>query len=209
MSGASDLMSDSTAAAYDARAGEYIQVAGAIDQMADADRALIAAWRDATPGRLVDAGCGPGLWSEKLHEGNRDVLGVDLSAQFIAHARVTYPGVQFEQGSFAELPVQDASLGGILAWYSLIHTPPEDLPVILAEFARALAPGGSILIGFFDGAPRESFPHAITTAYFWNAVELSTLLEAAGFAVTASATRTRTRGEPSTRPHGHIIATRN
>lgn len=201
-------MNDRIAAAYDARATEYIQVAGALDQMADADRALIAAWRDATPGRLLDAGCGPGLWSGLLHDGGRDVLGVDLSAPFLAHARATYPQVRFRQGSFAELPVDDASLGGILAWYSLIHAPPEDLPAIVAEFARALAPGGSILLGFFDGTPREPFAHAITTAYFWSVDALSALLDEAGFTVTASATRTRTELEISTRPHAHLIAHR-
>jgi len=196
------------AAAYDARAAEYVALIGDIAQTDARDRALIAAWRDATPGRLLDAGCGPGLWTRFLHDADRAVVGVDLSEEFIAHARTRHPDLEFHHGSFAALPLADASLGGVLAWYSLIHTPPEALPAILTEFARVTAPGGSILIGIFDGPPREPFDHAVTTAYFWTPDALQPLLEQAGFTVTASERRARTPGEPSIRPHASLTATR-
>ena len=201
-------MSSRVGAAYDARAAEYVALIGDIAQTDAADCDLIGAWRDATAGRLLDAGCGPGLWTQFLHDGNRDVVGIDLSAQFIVHARAAYPHLEFQHGSFSEIAAPDASVDGILAWYSLIHTPPEDLPAILEEFARVLAPGGSILIGFFDGAAREPFAHAITTAYFWTADGLKPLLEQAGFAITASERRDRAPDEVSSRPHGSVTATR-
>ena len=198
----------SVGAAYDARASEYIALLGDIAHTDARDRALIAAWRDATPGRLLDAGCGPGLWTRFLYDGGRDVLGLDVSAAFVSHARATYPGVPFEQGSFAELRLPGASLGGILAWYSLIHTPPAELPATLAEYSRVLEPGGSILIGFFDGTPREPFDHAVTTAYFWTPDALGEMLEQAGFAITSSERRARTPDEVSSRPHASVTATR-
>ena len=40
-----------------------------------------------------------------------------------------------------------------------------------------LAPGGSSLIGFFDGVPRQPFPHAVTTAYFWSAEALTNVVK--------------------------------
>lgn len=200
-------MSDADiATAYDARAAEYIEIAGSIEQMDAADRALIAEWRDATEGPLLDAGCGPGLWTDFLHDGGRDVLGVDIAEAFLASARSAYPNLTFRSASFRELPVADASLGGILAWYSLIHTSPADVPVVLAEFARALVPGGSLLIGFFDGPAREPFPHAITRAYFWSADALEYLLAAAGFTVAATDHRPRTPTEVSKRAHAAITA---
>ena len=203
-------MSDADiATAYDARAAEYIEIAGSIEQMDAADRALIAEWRDAAEGPLLDAGCGPGLWTDFLHDGGRDVLGVDIAEAFLASARSAYPHLGFRSASFRELPVADASLGGILAWYSLVHTPPAELPAVLHEFARALAPGGSLLVGFFDGPAREPFPHAITQAYFWSAEALEPLLTEAGFIVTATDHRPRTPGEPSKRPHAAITAVRN
>lgn len=195
-------------AAYDGRADEYVALAGDLALMSGPDRVLIAAWRDATPGRLLDAGCGPGLWTSFLHDGDRDVLGIDLSKKFIAHACRAHPHLEFRQGSFAALPLPDASLGGILGWYSLIHTPPAQVPAVLAEFARVVASGGSILIGFFDGTPRESFDHAVTTGYFWTADALQPLLEQAGFAVFASERRERTADELSSRPHASVTAVR-
>ncbi|MFS2281782.1 class I SAM-dependent methyltransferase [Microbacterium sp. OR21] len=201
-------MTETIGSAYDVRAAEYVALLSDIAQTDARDRARIAAWRDATPGRLLDAGCGPGQWTRFLHDGARGVLGIDLSTEFIAHAGRAYPELEFRQGSFAALPLPDASLGGILAWYSLIHTPPEALPAILTEFARVTAPGGSILIGFFDGPARETFDHAVTTAYFWTPDALQPLLEQAGFAVTSRERRERTPGEPSSRPHASVTATR-
>lgn len=196
------------AEAYDARAAEYIGLAGTIAQMDARDAAVIAAWRDSTSGLLLDAGCGPGHWTELLSRGGREVRGIDLSGQFIATAKNRHPGIAFEVGSFRELPFEAGAVGGILAWYSLIHTPPADLPAIFEEFARVLAPGGSILIGFFDGEPREQFAHAVAPACFWSADALAELLSEAGFTVVSTETRGREQGEVSTRPHGSLVAVR-
>lgn len=196
----------SIAEAYDARAAEYVDVAGDIAQMDAADRTLIARWRDATTGPLLDAGCGPGPWTSFLHDGHRDVVGVDISEQFIEAARERHPHLRFDVGSFRALPYEDATLGGILAWYSLIHTPPADLPAVFAEFARVLAPGGALLIGFFDGTSRRVFDHAVTTAYFWSPDDLRSLLAAAGFTVTRHERRERSGDEVSIRPHGAVAA---
>lgn len=196
------------AAAYDARAAEYVQVAGRLEQMDARDRALIRVWRDAAPGLLLDAGCGPGHWTGFLGDGGREVVGIDLSVEFITVARAEHPQIRFLAGSFAELPLETASVGGILAWYSLIHTPPAGLPAVLAEFARVLAPGGSILIGFFEGTPREPFAHAVAPAFFWNADALADLLAEAGLAVVSRDQRERVPGEASVRPHGAVVAVR-
>ena len=53
----------------------------------------------------------------------------------------------------------------------------------LEEFARVLAPGGSLLLGFFTGARLEPFDHAVATAYYWPTDLLAERLEQAGFAV--------------------------
>ncbi len=110
--------------------------------------------------------------------------------------------------SFRALPFEDGSFGGILAWYSLIHTPPADVPAVLAEFARVLRPGGGLLLGFFDGAPREPFAHAIAPAWYWSAEALIELLADAGFAVDGVRRRGREPGEISARPHADIAAIR-
>ncbi|MDQ4113621.1 MAG: class I SAM-dependent methyltransferase [Actinomycetota bacterium] len=193
-------------AAYDARAAEYIDLFGTIDKVADRDRETITTWRDTTTGRLLDAGCGPGLWSQQLTKsGVREVIGLDASAEFVAAARARYPEATFERADLAALPLEDRSIGGILAWYSIIHTPPAELPAIFDEFARVLTPGGSAMIGFFDGQPGEAFDHAVHTAYYWSAEALADLLAPYGFVVE----RASTRQDPGARRRqGDLVTTR-
>ncbi len=67
-------------------------------------------------------------------------------------ARRTHPHPRFDVGALEDLPVSDASLGGLLAWYSLIHTAPGRLSAIVGEFARVLRPGVWLLTAFQAGA---------------------------------------------------------
>ncbi len=60
----------------------------------------------------------------------------------------------------AALDVADGVLGGVLAWYSTVHTPPSELPVLFTEFARVLAPGGHLLIAFKAGDEHIRLEHA-------------------------------------------------
>lgn len=209
---------DEVAAAYDARAEEYIALIGSIDQMERDDVARIGRWRDETPGVLLDAGCGPGLWTAFLanpdpapdpRSPRREVVGVDVSAAFLAAARARHPALRFESASMRELPFPDGSFGGVLAWYSLIHVPPVEMAEVVAELARVLAVGGRIRVGFFDGEPRERFAHAVAPAYYWSAEALTPLLESAGLRVVGTERREREPGAAgSVRPHGALEAER-
>jgi ubiquinone/menaquinone biosynthesis C-methylase UbiE len=40
------------------------------------------------------------------------------------------------------LPFADASLAGVVCWYSLMYLAPSDRPVAFGELARAVKPGG-------------------------------------------------------------------
>jgi ubiquinone/menaquinone biosynthesis C-methylase UbiE len=66
-------------------------------------------------------------------------------------ARRSHPDLRFEVGSMNALDLADGSLGGIVAWYSIIHTPRGLLPQVFAEFARVLVPGGHLLLAFKAG----------------------------------------------------------
>lgn len=191
-------------AAYDSRAAEYIDLFGTIEQLTAQDRDTIDTWRTGVRGRFLDAGCGPGLWSGFLAAGGtRDVVGVDASAEFVTAARGRFPEIPFHQADLAALPLADRSVGGILAWYSIIHTPPAELPAILGEFARVLTPGGSALIGFFDGEPGGAFDHAVHTAYYWSAQALADLLTPHRFTGEPASARQ----DPGARRQGDLVAT--
>ena len=152
--------------AYRARAAEYISLLGSIDAAAEQDRESVLAWARGLDGRVLDVGCGPGQWTNYLSEQGVDVEGVDPVAEFITEARRRFPGVTYRVGRADQLGVEDAGLGGVLSWFSMIHTEPEEVAVPLAEFARCLAPGGGLAIGFCEGPELVPFDHAVTTAFF-------------------------------------------
>ncbi|WKK72678.1 class I SAM-dependent methyltransferase [Rathayibacter oskolensis] len=198
-------MSDEhVAEAYGARAGEYAALLGSVEDADERDRALIASWAASIEGPVIDAGCGPGHWTAFLRDAGLEVVGVDLVPEFLDHARARFPEVPFRLGTLRELGAAGASLGGILAWYSLIHLPPGDLPAVLEGFARSLAPGGRLLIGFCEGPRVEAFDHAVTTAWFHPLDDVAATVEAAGFEVEHRARRSA----PGRRDHGELIAVR-
>lgn len=193
-----------TTAAYARRAAEYVDAIGSVSAMHHADRHLIETWGAAASGRLIDAGCGPGHWTQHLEERGAEIRGIDLVPEFIDHARAAHPEVRFDVESIESIDESDAAIGGILAWFSTIHHEPSTIAVPLTEFARVLRPGGSLLLGFFDGDQTEAFDHAVATAHRWKVSDLRRVLESAGFDVVA----VHRRAERSTRPVGAIIAER-
>lgn len=190
---------------YAARADEYVDVLGSIDHAAQQDIDLVTTWARSVKGAVLDVGCGPGQWTHYLSTLGVDVEGVDPVAEFVESAKATYPGQRYRVGRAENLGLQDDSLGGILAWYSLIHTRPEKLKDALTEFARCIRPGGGLALGFFEGIELAPFDHAITTAYFWPTDLLAAEVAAVGFTVNHVETRT----DPGSRPLGALLATRS
>jgi len=192
------------AEAYGARAVEYVELLGSVEAMHPSDRELIGTWGDRVAGPALDAGCGPGHWTDFLARRGVDISGVDLTPAFVEHARRRYPEPRFATGSLDALDASDASLGGVLAWYSLIHHAPDAIGSALDEIARVLRPGGLLLIGFFVGSAVDEFEHAVTTAFRWPVADLAERLRASGFEIVESHTRTGV----GYRPHGAIVARR-
>lgn len=135
---------DATRTAYDTVAADYARLLRSELDAKPLDRAMLAAFaervRAADAGPVADLGCGPGRVTAHLHALGLTAFGVDLSPEMVAVARRGFPELRFEQGSMTALDLADGSLGGVLAWYSTVHTPPELLPTMFAEFHRVLAP---------------------------------------------------------------------
>ena len=199
-----------TTQAYGARAQEYADLLGTIEAMAPEDRRRIESWAEGVEGPILDAGCGPGHWTAHLVALGHEARGIDPVPEFVEIARRSHPGIDYDVGSFAELadgPVrtgQAGPWGGILAWYSLIHLEPGEVPGALTQLHGALRPGGSLLVGFFDGHRQESFAHAVAPAQYWPTEKMTRLLEDAGFDVVDL----ERRQVPGSRPHAAIIAER-
>ena len=81
-----------------------------------------------------------------------EVVGLDPSPAMLGATRIAHPDIQFEQGRLDDLPIPEASLAGVVCWYSIIHTPPAYLGDALTELARVLRPGGYLLLAFQAGS---------------------------------------------------------
>lgn len=174
-------MSDTTVrSAYSAIHELYIDLFGSPTDIDPEDTAFVL--RHLTDGPVLDLGCGPGHFTQVLHASGLAATGIDLVPEFVAHARSRYPDIPFRVDSLRTLDAPSETIGGLLAWFSLIHFTPAELPEILAEFHRVLIPGGRLVLGFFDSEEQvEVFPHKVTDAYRWPVDALSDLLGAAGF----------------------------
>jgi SAM-dependent methyltransferase len=137
-------------------------------------------------GPVLDVGCGPGTVSAFLAALGVDVSGVDLSPRMVEHARRLHPGLRFEVASATELRLSGSSFGGVLGWWSLFNLPRDVLPGVLASFARALVPGGQVLLGTHVGdgdlARTEAYGGVPVdwTTHLWRPEQLAALLEEAG-----------------------------
>jgi SAM-dependent methyltransferase len=103
------------------------------------------------PGRVADIGCGPGHVTAYLHELGVDAFGIDLSPAMVDIARRDHPGIRFEVGSMTDLDLPDASVAGLLAFWSLVHVPDAAVPAVFDGFRRVLRPGAPLLVGFHAG----------------------------------------------------------
>ncbi len=118
-----------TRASYDTVAADYAALFHGELAAQPLDRALLAGFaelvRAAGGAPVADIGCGPGRVTAHLNDIGSPAFGIDLSPQMVAQARQAYPNLRFETGSMLTLDLPDRCLGGIVAWYSIIHVPDE------------------------------------------------------------------------------------
>jgi SAM-dependent methyltransferase len=177
---------DVTAAAYDGVVELYASMFADRLETRPFARAMVGSFAELVRGtgnpRAADVGCGPGHLTALLHDLGLDAFGIDLSPAMVDHARRAHPALRFDEARMEALPVADGALGGVLAHYSMIHTPPGELPALLAEQVRVLAPGGLLLVSFLatDGPDPVRFDHKVAPAYSWPVDRFAELLAGAG-----------------------------
>jgi SAM-dependent methyltransferase len=97
---------------------------------------------------VLDVGCGPGFFTELLHSaGVGSYTGVDITDQLFADLRARFPDYRFEQ--------KDVTSGGVEDTYDVVMmidvaehiVSTEAFDRCIANLAKAVAPGGLLLIG--------------------------------------------------------------
>lgn len=126
---------------YDVEAARYDATRGGVPRAGSAARAVLALIPDRAR-TLLDVGCGTGLVTERMVRPGLRVVGVD-AAPGMARVAAGRLGPALVVGDCHRLPFADASLDAVSAVW-LLHLLP-DAPVVVAECARVLRPGGTFV----------------------------------------------------------------
>lgn len=96
-------------------------------------------------GRVLDAACGTGKYFEIVLASGRSLLGVDHSGAYLAGAQSKFPQVPTEKHDLQDLPYRD-QFDGVMCVDAMEFVPPEDWPVVLGRFRRALHQGARLYL---------------------------------------------------------------
>ena len=175
-------MVDEVSRAYSRRVAEYIELLGSMTAVHHSDLQLISTWAGGVKAKsltlVVARATGPISSPNTI-----SMLAAWMQCpSSIAHARDTFSElIYFTLGTIESLDAVTDSVGGVLAWYSLIHHEPKVMGAPLLEICRALKPGEHVVVGFLESTALEEYAHAVTPAWRWPADLLSAELNAAGF----------------------------
>jgi SAM-dependent methyltransferase len=205
---------DAVRDSYDAVASSYADLFRHELDDRPLDRAVLSAFAEAVGDRLVlDVGSGPGTATAFLAERGVNVTGIDLAPRMVEVARREHPGVRFEVASMTALPVPAGWLGGIVAWFSIIHTPLDALPALFAGFHRALGTDGELLLAFqvrdADVRVEHAFGHPVELEAFSLRPDLvERALVRAGFTIYGRVLR-EPEGDAERVPRAYLLARRD
>jgi ArsR family transcriptional regulator len=130
-----------------------------------------------------DLGCGTGTVSQWLSQFCDRIIAVDASKEMLEAARENLASqrqVELRHGSLEKLPIENGELDIALVMLVLHHLPEPNR--VLAEAARALKPGGRLLI--LDMLPHEREEYRQTMGHVWlgfTEKQMTQWLTAAGF----------------------------
>lgn len=98
-----------------------------------------------SPGtRLLDAGCGSGLFAELAAQGGADVIGLDVAPGLVEYARRRRPAAGYVVEDLERMPFGDGAFDVVTAFNSVLYA--ADPRRALAEIARVTAPSGRAVV---------------------------------------------------------------
>ena len=116
-------------------------------ERSDADADLVARLLSLEAGmRVLDVPCGEGRIAGRLARLGCEVVGVDYTEPWIELARKQYPEATFHHGDMRSLSYEH-EFDAVVNWFtSFGYFDPPTNDQVLASFARALRPGGRLLL---------------------------------------------------------------
>ncbi|MFA7467493.1 MAG: class I SAM-dependent methyltransferase [Desulfotomaculaceae bacterium] len=138
--------------------------------------------------KILDVGCGTGLYALDLAAKGLDVTGVDISRPMLeqAGAKAKHAGldVHFMEADALQLPFKDQSFDAVLSVTALEFAP--DLSTALSEALRVLKTGGRLVLGLigrgsdwwrlYDEKSRREPDNIFNRARFYTLEELLAIM---------------------------------
>jgi 2-polyprenyl-3-methyl-5-hydroxy-6-metoxy-1,4-benzoquinol methylase len=168
----------------------------------DSHRAMLGRFLALCPpaANILDAACGTGKYWPMIFESGRAVRGIDQAQQMLVVASAKFPDVPVEKLGLQEISFAEA-FDGIICMDAMEFVFPENWPLVVGNFYRALKPQGHLyftvelideaeLRASMDAARAQGLPivdgeFAHEDGYhFYPAIEqVRSWVEAAGFAI--------------------------
>lgn len=139
-------------------------------------------------------------------------MGYTIGRAFAVRHQGIEDTFDFDVADLRDLPFEDASLAGVVCWYSLIFLAPADRAIAFNELARVVKPGGYLVTAFKpgDGKVRRGGHSAGLgveyDGYWLSSEEMEDRFTNAGFATVFRASRPVEEQEAST--HDFLLARR-
>jgi SAM-dependent methyltransferase len=133
---------------------------------------------------VLEAGCGEGYGADLLAGVAHRVLALDYDQPACAHAHRAYPRIDVLRGNLVQLPIRDGALDVVVNFQVIEHL--WDQAGFLAECARVLRPGGTLLVttpNRITFSPGRDTPLNPFHTRELSGPELAGLLAGAGFSV--------------------------
>jgi len=126
---------------YDRESPQYDEEGGVYSNLAH--QQFIQEFLNYLSGRskILDAPCGTGRYLPFLLEKGHSPVGIDQSQGMLARAKEKFPTVQFEKTGLQEMAFQEI-FDGAICMDAMENIPPEEWPLVLDNFHRALRSHG-------------------------------------------------------------------
>ncbi|MBI2013507.1 MAG: methyltransferase domain-containing protein [Candidatus Colwellbacteria bacterium] len=137
-------------------------------------------------GKILDSGCGSGIWTHWLKEKGYNVEGIDISKNTISFIKKNLPDLPVRTGTVFALDYPDKSLKGYLSFGVIGYFLPDK---ILNEAARVLDKEGVVILRVPYANPLRKFKSRLGfysrkrdySQYAFTSAELASELKARGF----------------------------
>lgn len=128
---------------YSHEAARYDATRGG-DERADAAAKAIRTLIPADAATVLDVACGTGIVTMRLVGHGRRLIGIDRAEGMLALARTRLPGA-VACGDATNLPIADESVDAVVMVWLLHLLEAEQVETAIAEAARVLRPGGTVI----------------------------------------------------------------